>query len=140
MSATVELGRRSLREAIRQPDALFMTMFIPIFFLVGLLVQTLLARDRRRLLRERSPLFLAAAASALVLVGAGTIVVFDGGSGGAGGVNGTGRLVTSTTTGITTTTGPMTTTNTGPETCPTPAPVGPLEFCGGTSVTGSGSS
>jgi ABC-2 type transport system permease protein len=34
MSATVELGRRSLREAIRQPDALFMTMFIPIFFLV----------------------------------------------------------------------------------------------------------
>jgi ABC-2 type transport system permease protein len=34
MSATIELGRRSLREAIRQPDALFMTMFIPIFFLV----------------------------------------------------------------------------------------------------------
>ena len=34
MSATLELGRRSLREAIRQPDALFMTMFIPIFFLV----------------------------------------------------------------------------------------------------------
>ena len=34
MSATVELGRRSLREAIRQPDALFMTMFIPIFFLI----------------------------------------------------------------------------------------------------------
>jgi ABC-2 type transport system permease protein len=28
------LGRRALREAIRQPDALFMTMFIPIFFLV----------------------------------------------------------------------------------------------------------
>jgi ABC-2 type transport system permease protein len=34
MSATLVLGRRALREAIRQPDALFMTMFIPIFFLV----------------------------------------------------------------------------------------------------------
>ena len=34
MSATLVLGARSLREAIRQPDALFMTMFIPIFFLV----------------------------------------------------------------------------------------------------------
>ena len=34
MSATLELGKRALREAIRQPDALFMTMFIPIFFLV----------------------------------------------------------------------------------------------------------
>jgi ABC-2 type transport system permease protein len=34
MSATLELGRRALREAIRQPDALFMTMFIPLFFLV----------------------------------------------------------------------------------------------------------
>jgi ABC-2 type transport system permease protein len=34
MSATIELGKRSLREAVRQPDALFMTMFIPIFFLV----------------------------------------------------------------------------------------------------------
>ena len=34
MSATIALGRRSLREAVRQPDALFMTMFIPIFFLV----------------------------------------------------------------------------------------------------------
>jgi ABC-2 type transport system permease protein len=34
MNATIALGRRSLREAIRQPDALFMTMFIPIFFLV----------------------------------------------------------------------------------------------------------
>jgi ABC-2 type transport system permease protein len=34
MTATIALGRRSLREAIRQPDALFMTMFIPIFFLV----------------------------------------------------------------------------------------------------------
>jgi ABC-2 type transport system permease protein len=34
MSATVVLGRRALREALRQPDALFMTMFIPIFFLV----------------------------------------------------------------------------------------------------------
>jgi ABC-2 type transport system permease protein len=34
MTATIELGRRSLTEAIRQPDALFMTMFIPIFFLV----------------------------------------------------------------------------------------------------------
>ena len=30
----VALGERSLREAIRQPDALFMTMFIPLFFLV----------------------------------------------------------------------------------------------------------
>ncbi|HET8813523.1 MAG TPA: ABC transporter permease [Solirubrobacterales bacterium] len=34
MSATLSLGARSLREAIRQPDALFMTMFIPVFFLV----------------------------------------------------------------------------------------------------------
>src|SRR5688572_27015978 len=34
MSATIALGLRSLREAVRQPDALFMTMFIPIFFLV----------------------------------------------------------------------------------------------------------
>lgn len=34
MSATLSLGARSLREAIRQPDALFMTMFIPIFFLI----------------------------------------------------------------------------------------------------------
>ncbi len=34
MSATLALGARSLREAIRQPDALFMTMFIPLFFLV----------------------------------------------------------------------------------------------------------
>ena len=34
MSATIALGRRSVREALRQPDALFMTMFIPIFFLV----------------------------------------------------------------------------------------------------------
>jgi ABC-2 type transport system permease protein len=33
MSATLALGARSLREAIRQPDALFMTMFIPLFFL-----------------------------------------------------------------------------------------------------------
>src|SRR5688572_5180151 len=34
MNPTIALGRRSLREAIRQPDALFMTIFIPIFFLV----------------------------------------------------------------------------------------------------------
>jgi ABC-2 type transport system permease protein len=34
MSSTLTLGARSLREALRQPDALFMTMFIPIFFLV----------------------------------------------------------------------------------------------------------
>jgi ABC-2 type transport system permease protein len=34
MSATIALGTRSLREALRQPDALFMTMFIPLFFLV----------------------------------------------------------------------------------------------------------
>ena len=34
MSSTIALGRRSLREAVRQPDALFMTMFIPLFFLV----------------------------------------------------------------------------------------------------------
>jgi ABC-2 type transport system permease protein len=34
MSATIALGQRALREAVRQPDALFMTMFIPIFFLV----------------------------------------------------------------------------------------------------------
>ncbi len=34
MSATIVLGVRSLREMARQPDALLMTMFIPIFFLV----------------------------------------------------------------------------------------------------------
>jgi ABC-2 type transport system permease protein len=34
MTPTITLGRRALREAVRQPDALFMTMFIPIFFLV----------------------------------------------------------------------------------------------------------
>jgi ABC-2 type transport system permease protein len=34
MSSVIALGERSLREAIRQPDALFMTMFIPLFFLV----------------------------------------------------------------------------------------------------------
>jgi ABC-2 type transport system permease protein len=34
VSATIALGQRALREALRQPDALFMTMFIPIFFLV----------------------------------------------------------------------------------------------------------
>jgi ABC-2 type transport system permease protein len=34
MSATMVLGRRALREAWRQPDALFMTFFIPVFFLV----------------------------------------------------------------------------------------------------------
>jgi ABC-2 type transport system permease protein len=34
MSATLALGGRALREALRQPDALFMTMFIPIFFLI----------------------------------------------------------------------------------------------------------
>jgi ABC-2 type transport system permease protein len=34
MTATIALGKRGLREALRQPDALFMTMFIPIFFLV----------------------------------------------------------------------------------------------------------
>jgi ABC-2 type transport system permease protein len=34
MSATVTLGMRALREAMRQPDALFMTFFIPLFFLV----------------------------------------------------------------------------------------------------------
>jgi ABC-2 type transport system permease protein len=34
MSATLVLGQRAMREAIRQPDALFMTFFIPIFFLV----------------------------------------------------------------------------------------------------------
>jgi ABC-2 type transport system permease protein len=34
MSATIVLGLRSLREAVRQPDALLMTMFIPLFFLV----------------------------------------------------------------------------------------------------------
>jgi ABC-2 type transport system permease protein len=34
MNATIVLGVRSLREALRQPDALLMTMFIPIFFLV----------------------------------------------------------------------------------------------------------
>jgi ABC-2 type transport system permease protein len=34
VSATFVLGRRALREAVRQPDALLMTMFIPLFFLV----------------------------------------------------------------------------------------------------------
>src|SRR5919201_5139458 len=34
MTATLALGRRGLREAVRQPDALFTTMFIPLFFLV----------------------------------------------------------------------------------------------------------
>ena len=34
MNATLALGRRSLSEMIRQPDALFMTFFIPIFFLI----------------------------------------------------------------------------------------------------------
>jgi ABC-2 type transport system permease protein len=34
MTATIELGRRALFEAWRQPDALFMTFFIPLFFLV----------------------------------------------------------------------------------------------------------
>ena len=34
MAATLVLGQRALREAVRQPDALFMTMFIPIFFLI----------------------------------------------------------------------------------------------------------
>ncbi len=34
MSATIALGKRALREAVRTPDALLMTMFIPIFFLV----------------------------------------------------------------------------------------------------------
>jgi ABC-2 type transport system permease protein len=34
MSSVLVLGKRSLREATRQPDALFMTMFIPIFFLI----------------------------------------------------------------------------------------------------------
>lgn len=34
MSATIVLGMRSVREALRQPDALLMTMFIPIFFLI----------------------------------------------------------------------------------------------------------
>ena len=34
MTATLALGRRAITEAVRQPDALFMTMFIPLFFLV----------------------------------------------------------------------------------------------------------
>jgi ABC-2 type transport system permease protein len=34
MNATLVLGARSVRETIRQPDALFMTFFIPLFFLV----------------------------------------------------------------------------------------------------------
>ena len=34
MNATIALGRRSLKEMVRQPDALFMTFFIPIFFLI----------------------------------------------------------------------------------------------------------
>jgi ABC-2 type transport system permease protein len=34
MSATLALGQRALREALRTPDALFMTIFIPVFFLV----------------------------------------------------------------------------------------------------------
>ena len=34
MTATLALGARALRETLRQPDALFMTTFIPLFFLV----------------------------------------------------------------------------------------------------------
>jgi ABC-2 type transport system permease protein len=34
MSAAIALGRRSLREAARSPDAIIPTLFIPIFFLV----------------------------------------------------------------------------------------------------------
>jgi ABC-2 type transport system permease protein len=34
MSATIALGGRSLREAVRSPDAILPTLFIPIFFLV----------------------------------------------------------------------------------------------------------
>jgi ABC-2 type transport system permease protein len=34
MTATLELGKRAIREALRQPDMLFMTFFIPVFFLV----------------------------------------------------------------------------------------------------------
>ena len=34
MNSVIALGGRALREAVRQPDALFMTMFIPLFFLV----------------------------------------------------------------------------------------------------------
>ncbi|HEX8741968.1 MAG TPA: ABC transporter permease [Thermoleophilaceae bacterium] len=34
MSAAVALGRRSLREVVRSPDAIAPTLFIPIFFLV----------------------------------------------------------------------------------------------------------
>jgi ABC-2 type transport system permease protein len=34
MSATMVLGRRAIRESIRTPEALFPTLFIPLFFLV----------------------------------------------------------------------------------------------------------
>ena len=34
MTAAITLGRRAIRESLRQPDALLVTMFIPIFFLV----------------------------------------------------------------------------------------------------------
>ncbi|MFL5904433.1 MAG: hypothetical protein ACJ76Q_11555, partial [Solirubrobacteraceae bacterium] len=34
MSATWVLGRRAIRETIRTPEALFPTLFIPLFFLV----------------------------------------------------------------------------------------------------------
>ena len=34
MSATLVLGRRAIRETIRTPEALFPTLFIPLFFLV----------------------------------------------------------------------------------------------------------
>ncbi len=34
MTAAIALGKRTITEALRQPDALFMTMFIPTFFLV----------------------------------------------------------------------------------------------------------
>jgi ABC-2 type transport system permease protein len=34
MSAAIALGQRSLREAVRSPDAIIPTLFIPIFFLV----------------------------------------------------------------------------------------------------------
>src|SRR5918997_4006879 len=34
MSAAIPLGQRALREAVRTPEALFPTLFIPIFFLI----------------------------------------------------------------------------------------------------------
>lgn len=51
----------------------------PVLFLAGALLQAIVAPARRRLLRERAPLFAVAAATALLLVGATAILPIAGG-------------------------------------------------------------